>query len=123
MKNIIKKPAPALFGKTDQNNKLQEAPALFKKHNFFVDINGEFKSFSYEANFDEEFVSIKVRNASTGKAYLKLDPTITRIAKRAVDTRYGTMNVGDKVIAITYEEFCEALFKYICEAIADGQGE
>lgn len=126
MKNTITKPnKPALFtsGKDVKPSFTQEPPAIYKKLNFFVDINGEFKVFSYEAHYDGEFVNIKVKDASRNRAYLNLSPSFTKICKIAIEKRYGTINVAEKTLKVEYEEFCEALFKYICDAIADGQGE
>lgn len=117
MKKVITK--PALTTKINENNfnsykKATTTQPLFKKHNFFVEtLDGKFKAFSYEGNYDGIYVSVSIFDATSGEVVLNAHPPINLIARKAA--------AGYDVLSIDYETFCSALFKYVCEYISSSE--
>ena len=117
MKTFITK--PVLTTKRNENNfnsygKPATNQPLFKKHNFFVQtLDGKFKAFSYEGNYDGLYVSVSIIDATRGEVVLNAHPTINLIATKAA--------AGYDVLSIDYETFCSALFNYVCEYISSSE--
>lgn len=121
MKNVITKPVkPALLSQRSEGVNNQSKQALFRKHNFCVaTLDGTFKPFSYEASYAGDLVEISIYNASIGNKVKVLAPRVDLIAKKAVFNKTGTMNTAEYVVV--YEDFCDALFDFICEHISESE--
>ncbi len=120
MKNIITK--PALLSNNNKDNREPKQytnnQPLFKKHNFFVKtVSGEFKAFSYEANYSGENIKIRIFN-SYYDTVKKLEPSIDYISKYFISKNYAGAN---NVSLVVYEEFCEALFDFIVDYIKEDE--
>ena len=110
-KKVITKPA-LTSPKIDR-----EVSYLFKKYNFAVNIlNSKFKVFSYEANYEkdnnEDYVHIKVKDATTNK--------VVKVFSVSVDS-ICSLNEINYCKVVAYEEFCSLLFNVIVEAISNDE--
>ncbi len=115
MKNVITKPnRPALLSNKVEVQKQQQS--LFRKHNFCVTtLDGVFRPFSYEASYAGDTVEITIINASNGNKVKVLAPSISLIAKKATSDRSFKKSV------VVYEDFCDALFDFICDHIMESE--
>ena len=97
----------------------REVSYLFKKYNFCVKVmNEKFKVFSYEANYEkdnnEEYVNIKVKDATNNKVVKVFSVSVDSICKLSTDHNFETKSV-------VYEDFCVALFDVVVEAISQDE--
>lgn len=107
--------AQSLFNKNTETGAYKQSyykNIIFKKNNFFVSVFGIFKVFSYEGNFDNETVSVTIKNSSNDEIIKFLKPSIDSVSKLAVNGVIG------EVLSITYEEFCDALYEFIVNNLA-----
>jgi hypothetical protein len=96
---------------------------LFKKHNFCVEcFDNVFRAFSYEANYTKDSkVNIIIKDATNNRFVRSLEPTIDRIAQKAITDLHGNHVELGSIPVVTYEEFCDALFGYICAYISQDE--